>query len=585
VKAKLLAHLLLWTLLLAVVRPAYAEYRTVEIESLKITIDSDWVQQSAPGFFPVRFDIINTGEARVIDIIGQDSRWSRFSRTGPANVDIRRTLRLNRGDRVHLTISTPVMAQNDSIRFQIIERGRVLEQFNSTSVQSNQAPEASGALIVANASDGLGVAAAAWPREAPSSPVYGYVAPGSRPRTPKLDVLIEPSRIPSEWAAYASLRAVLIGPKEWELLQELQRNALLSWTAAGGDLMFVDGDWKALFPGKPEPAETIEVAGGPSHRYFFGRVYFPKTEQVSAMELQTVFAAAREAVRDPSWSLPANRAGDWAMMQTHGFRLPIPGVNGVPAHAYLWILVLFSLLIGPANYTLLWRRRQQVLFVLTAPLVSTVFIALLAAYSVFGEGFGVRARADTFTILDQTTKRAATRASISLYAAGMTPSGGLAFPREMAIIPLGTDGLGMQSNTTVDLSDSLRFSSGLIEARSPVNFEQIAFSSARERLQLTRDGDRVRVANGLGGDVQLLAYRESGSTFVLKGRLTDGGTAVLERGAPLHLPGKFRSVAETQPDGSYIAVMDRSPFWDPGAPKVDERGSFHVVLGYPGVEP
>ena len=43
-------------------------------------------------------------------------------------------------------------------------------------------------------------------------------------------------------------------------------------------------------------------------------------------------------------------------------------------------------------------------------------------------------------MLDQATKQAATRAAASLYAAGMTPSGGLRFARDVAVFPIGADG-------------------------------------------------------------------------------------------------------------------------------------------------
>ena len=111
-------------------------------------------------------------------------------------------------------------------------------------------------------------------------------------------------------------------------------------------------------------------------------------------------------MQDSNWALPANRARDWGIITARGFRLPIPGVDGVPARAYLSILLVFSLIIGPANYWFLWRKRQQVLLVLTAPLISAVFIVLLAGYVVAGEGLGVRGRAVTFTMLDQVRKQA-----------------------------------------------------------------------------------------------------------------------------------------------------------------------------------
>ena len=114
----------------------------------------------------------------------------------------------------------------------------------------------------------------------------------------------------------------------------------------------------------------------------------------------------------------------------------------MPARAYLSILIVFALIIGPVNYWFLWRRRQQVLLVLTAPLVSAIFIVLLAGYVVAGEGLAVSGRAVTFTMLDQARKEAVMRASASLYAAGMTPGGGLRFARDVAVFPIGTDGTG-----------------------------------------------------------------------------------------------------------------------------------------------
>jgi hypothetical protein len=61
-------------------------------------------------------------------------------------------------------------------------------------------------------------------------------------------------------------------------------------------------------------------------------------------------------------------------------------------------------LIGPVNYIYLWRKRQQVLLVLTVPLISAAFIALVAGYGLLSEGFDVNARAVTFTVLDQNSK-------------------------------------------------------------------------------------------------------------------------------------------------------------------------------------
>ncbi len=96
---------------------AAGEYRTVEVESLKITIDSEWAARTAPGYLPVRFDITNLGDARVIDIVGRGMRFFRFSgmRGGAqGGLQIRQAVRLARGDRVRFTLPVPILADDEN---------------------------------------------------------------------------------------------------------------------------------------------------------------------------------------------------------------------------------------------------------------------------------------------------------------------------------------------------------------------------------------------------------------------------------------------------------------------------------------
>jgi hypothetical protein len=362
--------------------------------------------------------------------------------------------------------------------------------------------------------------------------------------------------------------------------------------------MFVDGRLDALLAKAQVRPANVADTEDLGTRYFLGHIYFPKSADITAFGLDGALSAANRAVQDTALLLPVSRAPGWGQIGERGFRLAIPGVNGVPARAYLWILILFTALIGPANFFFLWRKRQQVLLVLTVPLISTLFVALLAGYAIAGEGFGVRARAATFTMLDQVSKQAATRASVSLYAAGMSPGGGLSFPRDMAIFPLGLGGTGSGNDERLNLTDSQRFEAGLIRARLPSNFEEIGFRTARERLNFNMDAGRINVANGLGVQVNQLLYRENGKLYTLREPLVSGQSAILEtlgsNAPPASLmalmkdagpsPEKFHAAIKNQTDGSYIAVLDRSPFWEAGVSSFDERGSFHFLVGFLGSE-
>lgn len=566
---------------------AAGEFRTAEVESLRITIDSEWGLRTAPGYMPVRFDITNLGEARVIEIVGQGSRYFRRSRVGPGGgVDIRQAVRLARGDRVRLTIPVPVYADSENIRFEIREDSRTIERFNYASFQSRIPYSEASVLIVADSSTALGKAAPAWLRLAPTTAVARPASP------PPRDFMLEPARVPNNWLGFTSLRAVMIGPHEWQQLDDAQKSAILSWTASGGDLLLVDGDLTSIFPPGQAPRDA-----GPDRRvrgYFFGRIHLLMSDVVSAGGMDGVLKAA-DAAQDADWALPANRSSDWGVIAGRGFRLLIPGIDGVPARAYLSILIAFSLLIGPLNYRFLWRRRQQVLMVLTVPLISTLFILVLGGYVLAGEGLGVHGRAVSFTMLDQVRRQSATRLSASLYAAGMSPGGGLRFARDTAVFPIGTDGSGNRERFSLDLTDAQRFADGVIEARSPTNFEQIVFRSARERLSFNREaGGGITVVNGLGTAVTALLYRVGGEVYTLaaplasgaKGPLQRGGLAALDvvpSGVPLSI--RFRQLVEHQPEGSYLAVLVRSPFWQPGVEGLNERGSFHFVIGWPEGQP
>jgi hypothetical protein len=170
----------------------------------------------------------------------------------------------------------------------------------------------------------------------------------------------------------------------------------------------------------------------------------------------------------------------------------------------------------------------------------------------------------------------------------------LRFPRDLAVFPIGPDGAGSRERQELDLTEGQRFSTGVIQARSPTNFEQIGFRTARERLSISREAGGITVVNGLGAAVAVLLYRHGGKTYSLPGGLPNGSQAILKAGGidatavvPSDLPlySRFLHLLKYQPEGSYLAVLERSPFWDPGVPDVSERGSFHLVIGWPEGQP
>jgi hypothetical protein len=199
----------------------------------------------------------------------------------------------------------------------------------------------------------------------------------------------------------------------------------------------------------------------------------------------------------------------------------------------------------------------------------------------------------SFTLLDQANGQAATRAAVSLYAAGGAPSGGLRFARDVAIFPTPLDGAPLPGET-LDLSELQQFSSGFLQARTPTNFETISVRAARERLVFSREGEQVRVSNGLGSTVMRLRFRDGARSYTLDDPLPGGAAATLREttssgrellGSDDAVLSRFDTMVTNLPDRAYFAVLDRSPFWDGGIRQIDERASFHLVLGRFGAQP
>jgi hypothetical protein len=564
---------------------AAGEYRTFESESLRIVFDSEWVPSAAPGYLPVRLEITNLGDDRDIEIVGQGTRLDRRSmRYRQRTTGLRHLLHLASGDRVRLTIPVPTSGETDNMQFRVQEDGRTLDTLGF--VTAHRQSDVS-ALIVVAPDSGYGALAAAWARTATMSAGRVISVPPSAagvPPGPALDFLLEPARLPTSWLGYTSVQAVVLGAREWEGMDEPQRTALLAWLAAGGSLILMDTGLETLFPeSSRRPIPDAAVAP-----YLLGRIHLRTSAGIETAGFDSILSAARAAVPEPSLVLPVESGTPPA---ASGFTLPIPGVDGVPSGAYLTILTVFAILIGPVNHIVLRRRRRQALIVLTTPLIAAAFILLLAGYVVLFEGFGVKARAVTFTVLDQSRSQSVTRTTASLYAAGRAPSGGLRFGRDVAVFP--TAGNSSRGREQLDLTTGQQFT-GVIDARAPANFEAVSVRPARERMRVIHDEGGLRVTNGLGATVTQLRLREDGRSYRLEEPLPDGASASLREtrasGRDLLVAGdsalsRFDALVTGQPDGSYLAVLERSPFWESGTNGVDERGSFHLVLGTGWLQP
>ena len=143
-------------------------------------------------------------------------------------------------------------------------------------------------------------------------------------------------------------------------------------------------------------------------------------------------------VHGTSWLFNEVDSQNWAWYQRHGLSLSrdnrdfwnmmIPGVGRAPVTAYLVLISLFVLVIGPVNYFLLQRRRRLYLLLVTVPAGAGLVALVLLNYALLSDGLGVRVRARSVTLIDQREGQAVSW-SRQCYYAGLAPRRACTFPR------------------------------------------------------------------------------------------------------------------------------------------------------------
>ena len=73
-----------------------------------------------------------------------------------------------------------------------------------------------------------------------------------------------------------------------------------------------------------------------------------------------------------------------------------------------------------------------------------------------------------------------------------------------------------------------------------------------------------------------------GAAAVLRETSSNGRELIGSADAALSV---LDDVVTKLPDQAYLAVIDRSPFVDAGVREIEERSSFHLVLGRLGAQP
>lgn len=408
-------------------------------------------------------------------------------------------------------------------------------------------------------------------------------------------VVVQPTHnLPVNWIDYSGLDLVAVAWPDWNArLSATEREAILKWTATGGVLiLFGTGQPAAQ---SPELRRTLQLENGSAagwtncipdqHRatnivtaeeFRTGR-YSPggmssvvTTAEVSpspaeeAAKLANKWKIRKETYSHRDWSLgkiyvfpdnpfpgtaedwtwwlsslPANlshwpkKMGQSARSENVEFlNFLIPGVGSVPVFAFLTLITLFTVIIGPLNYYWLLKRRRLAVMVFTVPLIAGVTCLLLFAYSLVADGFSTRSRVNSFTWIDQQRKSAVSDSRICLYAP-FAPSAGLTFSPECAVFSIWPTSSGFENGVLDWSGNDQRLTAGWFRSQTWTQFQTLEHRDERGRVDFTLPSDpnaaTITVSNGLSWDLDYLTIQTSGSNWYAGENVPAGATAQLKR--------------------------------------------------------
>lgn len=402
----------------------------------------------------------------------------------------------------------------------------------------------------------------------------------------------------NRWQAYTSWDGVVLDADVWQKAPADAQAALTQYVECGGSLLIVGA---VKLPPSWERSREDE----PSFIHYFpgfgqcrvAKKVNPKTKQIDV------------AAWDPDEWRDLFRMWEQPMLAWQQVRSPTEAnkefqvVEGmaIPVRGLFVVMFVFVVLIGPVNVFWLSRSKRRIWLLWTVPLFSLVTCVLVVSYMVATEGWRGHVNAYGITVLDETSQRATTICWEGFYCP-TTPSGGLRFSLDTELTPHLNIAPGRSFSVRhphgIDWGDDQHLSEGWVSAKVPIHFLTRRSETRRERVTIHKnDAGALAAVNGLGADIRTLYVAVADGRIHIATDVHKGVEAKLEpteqrAGKKLNaLSEVFAGVwtrgademekkpaAFLQP-GCYLAILDDSPFLEPGLQQTQTHNLRSVVFG------
>ncbi|MEK7414560.1 MAG: hypothetical protein AAB263_14695 [Planctomycetota bacterium] len=308
---------------------------------------------------------------------------------------------------------------------------------------------------------------------------YRSGSPAKAERTPA-------DSLPDRWQGWPTWLTLLTTQTGEALLTPAQREAIVTWTHAGGALFVTDAvslkNWQRL--GARVTRIAIESADDPALR-------------------KRLLAASQDRSDQNEYK--------------------VPGTDQMPIGLFLTLAITFAVVAGPLNIWFVRRRGKPHLLLITTPLISAGTCLLLIIIALVADGLGKQRSVIQIVVLDQHTQRCIGFNGITWFC-GLAP-GEFTLDQDDRAVPIDHNPMDWRSrreaaHLSLDWRSGQVAGSEWIPAR--IN-RQLAITQSRpERRRMTLtplpSGKGWRVGNGLATRIDALQIVDaSGVAWALTG--------------------------------------------------------------------
>jgi hypothetical protein len=560
--------------------------KTTNGEDLTIRTDTRWAGGVEGGYLPIRVRVSNLGPPRDLTFEFEPSVES------SKGVRVRRVMGVEQNATFNFTLPVPLVASRDGTLHVYEGTRELKAHSRSISVPAGMAmsPSPPAILVISPAAVDCGRFVDASNHLVASTPA-GRLGRIGTVDASLLAEVVQSTLLPESWIDYSGLDFLAISREELERLEHPARMAILKWVQSGGNLLIYDvgneaqaltrldrlieapeqpagaAVWQSAVPSerpsgeiKDEPVEetTYSFPGAPATR--FGRTKPSKPADKASKPAESPWKGGKDAFRHRElmlgtvYAFPENpfpgtindwlwlckSCGDerWSWTARHGtsphmgskdfYKFMNAGIHGVPTVAFLVLITLFSIVIGPVNYVYLSRKKMLWLLLFTVPAMAVTTSVLLVGYSVAVHGFSIKSRIRSLTVLDQRNRTAVTMARLALFA-GLAPPGGMRFSPETAVFPV-IPTTNEPTGGYVDWTQTQNLASGWLPARTRTQFFTVRNAEQRSRVELKPAADKsVEFWNGLPWELEMIVVADDAGRLYLARSVAAGATTALSQ--------------------------------------------------------